>query len=328
MCPNVTAQEGSRILTESQIDRSSVKKVIQEEFGISITSMTPVPKVEITRAYSIEGVDHKRFFLKIYPDDSIPDSAFTFAHDLFYKAGIANVVCPTRAKSGPLRIRIGESYVALYNFIAGKTAEESRFNDSQFEKLGELLAKIHRSNKLLGEYSVKGNFEISFETKFLAVFGELDRLTKDSTEYRKKVRLFLDPYRERFMEELATLRELQSKVRQMDLEFVNCHGEPSPGNVLISDVSEVCLLDWDEPILAPKEKDLLFFKDNIEPVMKGYRRFSEDTSVNRDVIEFYGHMWNLGEIADYGGRILFKSNSDVQNQTWLDNMKGGWDFAF
>src|SRR2546426_319058 len=77
-----------------------------------------------------------------------------------------------------------------------------------------------------------------------------------------------------------------------------------------------------------KEKDLLFFKDNVEPVMKGYSVFSRDTVIDQDVLEFYGHMWNLGEIAYYGSKILFEDYSDAQNQIWLDNLKGGWDFSF
>src|SRR6266568_7908218 len=314
--------------TESEIDKLLLKRVIQQEFGIDISSITLVPKVKAARGYLLEGLDHERFFLKTYTNDNVPDSAFRFAHDLFYKVGITNVVHPVTAKSGQLRIRTGESYFALFRLIAGKTAEESRFNGSQLERLGELLAKIHQSKKVLGEYSVKENFEISFEDKFLAVFREMGKLNDDSTEYQRKIRSFLEPHREKFMQELARLKELQREVRKMDLEFVNCHGEPSPGNIVSSDNSEVYLLDWDDPIFAPKEKDLLFFKDNIEPVMRGYRRFSEDPSVNRDVVEFYGHMWNLGEIADYGGRILFKNNGDLQNQTWLDNLKGGWDFVF
>ena len=130
------------------------------------------------------------------------------------------------------------------------------------------------------------------------------------------------------MRELETLKKLQRKVEARRLEFVNCHGEPSPGNVLSSDNDEVHLLDWDDPIFAPKEKDLLFFKGNEEPVMKGYSAFSKDTIIDRDALEFYGHMWNLGEIADYGAKLLFENHSDEQNQTWLDNLKGGWDFTF
>jgi len=62
--------------------------------------------------------------------------------------------------------------------------------------------------------------------------------------------------------------------------------------------------------------------------MKGYSVFSRDTVIDQDVLEFYGHLWNLGEIAYYGGKILFEKHSDQRNQIWLDNLKGGWDFTF
>jgi hypothetical protein len=62
--------------------------------------------------------------------------------------------------------------------------------------------------------------------------------------------------------------------------------------------------------------------------MKGYSLFSKNTNIDEDVMEFYGHLWNLGEIVDYGSKILFENHSDAQNQIWLDNLKGGWDFTF
>src|SRR6267143_2098577 len=314
--------------TESQVDKSLLKNVIQEEFGIGIATMTPILKVGATRGYVIGSLDHRQFFLKIYPNDKVPNASFRFAYDLFGRVGIENIVHPIAADSGQMRIQIGEFHVALFNFVAGKTAEENRMDNSQLEKLGELLAKIHQSKKVIGEYSVRENFEIAFKDKFIAIFEHIHPLPARPGEYKQKLGVLLEPHTEKFMQELGTLEELQRKVRKMDLEFFNCHGEPSPGNVLASHKGEIYLLDWDEPIFAPKEKDLLFFKDNSQPVMKGYRRFSEDSSLNRDVIEFYGHMWNLGEIVDYGSRILFENNSDVQNQTWLGNLKGGWDFVF
>src|SRR5207244_8389909 len=149
-----------------------------------------------------------------------------------------------------------------------------------------------------------------------------------SCNNRRIVELVVRTHRHEFMRECEILETLQRKVRRMNLEFVKCHGEPSPGNILSSDNAEVYLLDWDEPIFAPKEKDLLFFKVNLEPVMKGYSGFSSDTVIDQDVLEFYGHMWNLGEITCYGSKVLFEDYSDSQNQIWLDNLEGGWDFAF
>ncbi len=316
------------MLTESSIDKSLLKDVIQETFGIGIIDFTLVPKWEAARGYIIESSNHKSFFLKIYWDDKIPDSAFRFADDLFARAGIVNIAHPIPTSHGQMRIHIRDFQIALFDWISGRTAEEHKLTETQLERLGELLAKIHQSKTIIGEYPVRENFAIPFKNRFLAIFDSMSKTTSKSTKYRTRLELFLEPHRQKFMRELETLEKLQRKVKARKLEFVNCHGEPSPGNVLSSDNGEVHLLDWDDPIFAPKEKDLLFFKDNVEPVMKGYGAFSKDTIIDRDVLEFYGHMWNLGEIADYGGKLLFENHSDEQNQTWLDNLKGGWDFTF
>jgi len=316
------------MLTESKIDKSLLKKVIQEKFGISVINVTLVPKWEAARGYVIESSNHKSFFLKIYWDDKIPDSAFRFADDLFAEAGTVNIAHPIPTSHGQMRVHIHDFQIALFDWISGRTAEEDKLADTQLERLGELLAKIHQSKTIIGDYSVRETFAIPFKNRFLAIFDSMSKITSKSTKYRTRLKLFLEPHRQKFMRELETLEKLQRKVKAMKLEFVNCHGEPSPGNILCSDTGEIHLLDWDDPIFAPKEKDLLFFKDNVEPVMKGYGVFSKDSIIDRDLMEFYGHMWNLGEIAYYGGKLLFENHSDAQNQIWLDNLKGGWDFTF
>jgi spectinomycin phosphotransferase len=316
------------MLTESKIDKSLLKDVIREKFGIKVVCFTLVPKWGAARGYMIESSDHKSFFLKIYWDDKIPDSAFRFADDLFARAGIVNIAHPIPTSHGQMRVHIRDFQIALFDWISGRTAEEHKLTDTQLERLGELLAKIHQSKTITGEYPVRENFAIPFKNRFLAIFDSMSKIPDKSTKYRTRLKLFLETHRQKFMRELETLEKLQRKVKAMRLEFVNCHGEPSPGNILSSNDGEIHLLDWDEPIFAPKEKDLLFFKDNVEPVMKGYSAFSRDAVIDRDVLEFYGHMWNLGEIAYYGSKILFEDHSDEQNQIWLDNLKGGWDFTF
>ncbi len=316
------------MLAESNIDKSLLKDAIREKFGIRLVNLTLVPKWEAARGYMIESSNHKSFFLKIYWDNKIPDSAFTFADDLFAKAGITNIAHPILTSHSQMRIQIRDFQIALFDWISGKTAQEHKLTDMQLERLGELLARIHQSKPIIGEYPIRENFEIPFKDRLVAIFSDISEMTGDSTKYQTKLKLFLEPHKQKFMRELETLNRLQLKVRRMNLEFVNCHGEPSPGNILSSDNGEIYLLDWDEPISAPKEKDLLFFKDNVEPVMKGYSVFSKDTVIDQDVLEFYGHMWNLGEIAYYGSKILFEDYSDAQNQIWLDNLKGGWDFSF
>ncbi len=316
------------MLIESKIDESLLKRVIQEKFGISVISMTFIPKWETARACIVGSSKHTNFFVKIYSDNSIPDSAFRFAHDLYAKAGVTNITHPVATSSGQMRIQLGDFHIAIFDLISGTTAEQHKLTKRQLERLGELLARIHQSKAVIGEYSVRERFEIPFRDRLVAIFNETSKTSGNAANYKAQLKFFLEPHRKEFMEELETLGELQRKVGRKNLEFVNCHGEPSPGNVMSSNSGGVYLLDWDDPIFAPKEKDLIFFKDNIGPVMKGYSQFSKDYNVDQEVMEFYGHLWNLGEIDDYGSKILFENHSDAQNQIWLGNLKGGWDFTF
>ncbi len=94
------------MLAESNIDKSLLKDAIREKFGIRLVNLTLVPKWEAARGYMIESSNHKSFFLKIYWDNKIPDSAFTFADDLFAKAGITNIAHPILTSHSQMRIQI------------------------------------------------------------------------------------------------------------------------------------------------------------------------------------------------------------------------------
>jgi spectinomycin phosphotransferase len=42
------------------------------------------------------------------------------------------------------------------------------------------------------------------------------------------------------------------------MESVVCHGDLHAGNILIEASGALYIVDWDDPILAPKERDLMF----------------------------------------------------------------------
>src|SRR3989442_11338028 len=216
------------MLTESNMGKPLLKDVIREKFGIRVVNFTLVPKWEAARGYMVENSNQKSFFLKIYWDEKIPDSAFRFADDLFARAGIVNIAHPIPTSQGQMRIQIRDFQIALFDWISGETAQEHKLTDTQLGRLGELLAKIHQSKTIIGEYSVRENFAILFKDRLVAILSDMSEMTGDSTKYKTKLELFLRPHRQEFMRELEILEKLQRKVRTMNLEFVNCHGEPSP----------------------------------------------------------------------------------------------------
>ena len=41
-------------------------------------------------------------------------------------------------------------------------------------------------------------------------------------------------------------------------DFIVCHFDIHAGNILIDDDGSLYIVDWDDPILAPKERDLMY----------------------------------------------------------------------
>ncbi len=52
--------------------------------------------------------------------------------------------------------------------------------------------------------------------------------------------------------------QLGKKLQKHSPKFVLCHSDIHGGNVLIHENSDIYIVDWDEPIMAPKERDLMF----------------------------------------------------------------------
>jgi spectinomycin phosphotransferase len=63
-------------------------------------------------------------------------------------------------------------------------------------------------------------------------------------------------------------RQLASELQSNPLEMVLCHTDFHGGNILISNENKLYIVDWDNPLLAPKERDLMFIGGGIDAIWK------------------------------------------------------------
>ncbi len=72
-----------------------------------------------------------------------------------------------------------------------------------------------------------------------------------------KLAVFLIIRRQIILELVAYTERLAQNLQARDLELVVCHSDLHAGNLLIAP-DRFFIVDWDNPILAPKERDLMF----------------------------------------------------------------------
>jgi spectinomycin phosphotransferase len=119
-------------------------------------------------------------------------------------------------------------------------------------------------------------------------------------------------------ETIATILErteaLVKRIQHMRLEFVLCHADIHTANLLLSDDGKIYIVDWDETLLAPKERDLLFiigsiFNDRSDG--KWEQLFFEgygETKVDSLAMAYYRYDWCVEDIGEFAKDVFGRAN--------------------
>jgi spectinomycin phosphotransferase len=298
------------MISEPNIDRKKLQELLASNFGFSINEIIFNPKGEASWSYIIL-TDKEKFFLKFYEQETFDLKTFDFIVDLYTKCKIENIIHPVETVSGEIALTFDSYKLVLFNFIDGKTIREQPLNEIQLLDLGELLAKTHQSFKEIGPYEVREKFESPFKKNILKIYAETSS-SSDLNQIQQQAKQIYVDYKEKFLDQLFQLEKISDSLKNQNIEFVNCHGEPSPENIMVSEDGKIYLIDWDFPIFAPKEKDLMFFKDQPE-VLNGYKKIFSEVKINEEVEKYYKLLWNVQEIEDWGTRLFLKMEKEDEH---------------
>ena len=104
--------------------------------------------------------------------------------------------------------------------------------------------------------------------------------------------------------------ELAKKLQGQSFELVLCHSDIHGGNVLINGNDMIYIVDWDDPMMAPKERDLMFIGGGVANVWNklheeeffyiGYGK----TEINQTILAYYRHERIVEDIAIYCQELL------------------------
>ena len=115
-------------------------------------------------------------------------------------------------------------------------------------------------------------------------------------------------------EQLA--RALQSR----RLEFVLCHTDVHAWNLLISTGGALYIVDWDNPLLAPKERDLMFIGGGVSPALSSpggealfYQAYGP-AEVDRMALAYYRYERIVQDIYEFCQQLLSSESGGEDRQ--------------
>ncbi len=116
--------------------------------------------------------------------------------------------------------------------------------------------------------------------------------------------------------------QLASELQSKPLELVLCHTDIHGRNILISDDDKlhVVIVDWDNPILAPKERDPMFIGGGIDEIWKSEREeamFYEGygkTEINLFALTYYRYERVIEDLAVICEQLLLPDEGGADRE--------------
>jgi spectinomycin phosphotransferase len=295
---------------------------LQEAYGLRVAQVTflPLGADVNTAVYRLVTQVETAYFLKLRK------GAFdetTVAVPQFLKAqGIRSIIAPLKTTTGQLWASLNAYKMILYPFIQGKNGYEIALSDHHWIELGVALKGVHTAQvppalkRLIPRETYSAQWRESIKT-----FQALVERSSFDDPVAAKLAAFMKARQ-------AEINHLVERAGQFGLaleacspELVLCHSDIHPGNLLIGEndagaPSELYIVDWDNPIFAPKERDLMFVGAGMGGYRPGgreealfYRGYNRNrafgqTEVNPRALAYYRYERIVQDIAEFCKQLL------------------------
>ncbi len=266
---------------------------LQEEYGLCVAELTflPIGADSRTAVYRVVTDDGTAYFLKLRKNfDEVVVRVPIFLKD----SGIQEILVPFETKSKQGWADFGEYKIILYPFIEGKDGFEMELTDPHRRILGAAFKGIHTAQipAELRELIKKETFSLGWREDMMSYQAQVETKTfSDPTA--AKLAKFISSKQNEITHLVERAEEIALELQSKTLELVLCHSDIHGGNILISNTGELYIVDWDDPILAPKERDLMFIGGGIDEIWKSKREeavFYEGygkTEINLSALAYY-----------------------------------------
>ena len=293
---------------------------LQEEYDLRVIESTFLPLgADLgTAVYRVVTDDGKAYFLKLRKGfDEI-----TVTIPLFLKTqGIQAIIAPFETKEHQRWAEFGDYKMILYPFIEGKDGFDLDLSDHHRRILGAALKGIHTAQvpQELKRLIPQETFSPRWRESLKSFQAQVERnFFGDSTA--AKLAEFMKSKRKEITHLIERTEQLTSELQSKPLELVLCHTDIHGGNILISNKDELYIVDWDNPLLAPKERDLMFIGGGIDEIWQSAREEAVfyqgygKTEINLTALAYFRYERIIQDLAVIGEQLLLTDEGGADRE--------------
>jgi spectinomycin phosphotransferase len=298
----------------ANLSNETLRASLSARYGLAVADLTLLPLGQDSSAwvYRMETADGAPYFLKVRRRVTNPPSLLVprYLHD----QRIAQVVAPLSTTTQTLWAEVAGYALILYPFVAGPTGKAYGMAPQQWTAFGAILRQIHAT-------TLPPNLvQIMQRESFLPHGADLVRGLEAhlggqtfADSAAEALATFWHERREDLRTLVARAEDLGRRLAQRAPAFVLCHTDIHTNNVLLDAGGQVWIVDWDETVLAPKERDLMFVAGggiNSELVglheeelfLQGYG----PTTLDPLALAYYRYARAVDDISYYVDQVFFR----------------------
>lgn len=313
------------MLDKPDLPEATISSYLLAEYGIKTSQVTflPLGYDFNTAVYRVESRSGTPYFLKLRNGKFEPITVSL--PEYLCHVGIHAIIVPLETAKHQLFGKLGKYTSILYPFIPGKNGYELELTDQHWVEIGHTLKMVHEVSvpeelcrSIPREvYNSRGRRRVK---RFLFM---VDRQTfKDSIA--NNLAACMRDRRKQIARMVMRADALAVLLRNQPIEFVLCHSDAHPGNYLVAETGELYLVDWDNPVFAPRERDLMCFGSGMTGSPLGGREerlFYQgygSVEVNRQALAYYRYERIIQDIAEFCSQILLSPAGREDRQQSLD----------
>lgn len=331
------------MLEKPDIEDKQLMAGLQAEYSLPVSGVTflPLGWDVHTAVYRVETSDGKAYFLKLRRGEF--DSLTAELPGWLQSRGVPGIIAPVQARSGRLWGQLAAEKdtgapadwgaqplaLILYPFNEGRNAYALPLDDRHWSELGAILRGVHTAQLPAALRSrLPAECYTGHYREMVRGFLSQAQLYPDSGDpLAAELVGFLRARRSEIVDLVQRAERLAQSLHSHPPELVLCHSDAHPGNLHLAADGGLYLVDWDNPILAPKELDLMFVGAGMGAAPDG-RAYGEreealfyqaygSAQVNTAALAYFRYTRILVDIAEFCSQIFSGQGSEAERRQSL-----------
>ena len=246
------------MLEKPDLSDERIAACLQDAYGLHRVQVAflPLGADPNTAVYRVTAGDGTPYFLKLR--SGVFDETSVALPKFLGHQGIAQIIAPLATKSGSLWANVDAYRTILYPFVEGRNGYEVNLSDRQWADLGAALKRIHTA--ILPPELIRRIQQETYAPQGREIVKTFLERIEDNTfddPIAVQLAMFLKAKRDEVLDLVVRAEWLTQSLLAHSPEFILCHSDIHAGNILIDTNGALHIVDWDNPILAPKERDLM-----------------------------------------------------------------------